>query len=204
MNLYQILGLSVTASAEEIKLAYRVNAKIYHPDIGGDAAHFQKISIAYTILSDPEKRRRYDMGEDTHSILKSVETDERMIIEVLVHLFIQLVHQIDVDRMDLVKMMKDHLTRQRKDFEKQIAQEKQKIKRFQKAMKRIKTKNKENIFIKSCESQIEGAKKGIVRLEGSKRIVIGAFDFLQDCTYETLQDLLLQAPAPSAAENKLL
>ena len=62
---YKILGVSETASEEEIKKAYRELAKKYHPDrVGGDKAaeeKFKDISEAYSVLSDPKKRKEYDM-----------------------------------------------------------------------------------------------------------------------------------------------
>lgn len=68
MDLYEILGLSSSASDKEIKKAYRKLAVKYHPDKNSseDAAEmFKKISHANEILSDPKKREIYDQyGED--------------------------------------------------------------------------------------------------------------------------------------------
>ncbi|MFT8243313.1 DnaJ C-terminal domain-containing protein [Roseomonas sp. BN140053] len=64
---YQTLGVSRTASAEEIRKAYRALAKKNHPDLNpGDAAaeeRFKAASTAHDLLSDPEKRARFDRGE---------------------------------------------------------------------------------------------------------------------------------------------
>jgi molecular chaperone DnaJ len=61
---YQILGVSRNASEKEIKQAYRRLARKYHPDINpGDKSaetKFKEINAAYEVLSDPEKRRKYD------------------------------------------------------------------------------------------------------------------------------------------------
>ena len=61
---YKILGVSEDASQEEIKKAYRKLAKQYHPDSHpGDRQaeeRFKEIAEAYEILSDPEKRKKYD------------------------------------------------------------------------------------------------------------------------------------------------
>jgi DnaJ-class molecular chaperone len=67
---YKILGVDRTADAKAIKSAYRRLARKYHPDIAKtkDATErFKEVSEAYEVLSDPEKRRRYDsLGPDWH------------------------------------------------------------------------------------------------------------------------------------------
>ena len=61
---YEVLGVSKTATDEEIKKAYRKLALIYHPDYNpGDKTaeeKFKEINEAHEVLSDPEKRKRYD------------------------------------------------------------------------------------------------------------------------------------------------
>jgi len=63
-DFYDVLGLRRSASEQEIKRAYRKLARKHHPDVnpGNKAAEakFKEISEAYEVLSDPEKRRRYD------------------------------------------------------------------------------------------------------------------------------------------------
>src|SRR5687767_12048951 len=67
MDLYQRLGVKRGASEAEIKKAYRSLAKQLHPDRNKDnpkaAERFSQITNAYDLLSDKDKRARYDRGE---------------------------------------------------------------------------------------------------------------------------------------------
>ena len=61
---YEVLGIDKSSSDADIKKAYRKMAKQYHPDVNPDdkaaEAKFKEVSEAYEVLSDPQKRARYD------------------------------------------------------------------------------------------------------------------------------------------------
>lgn len=57
---YEVLGITKSASADEIKKAFRSLAVKYHPDRGGDETKFKEVNEAYEVLKDPSKRQRYD------------------------------------------------------------------------------------------------------------------------------------------------
>src|SRR5436305_4997950 len=64
---YEVLGVKPDATADEIRKAYRKLAKQFHPDLNpgkpAAEARFKAVSAAHDILSDTEKRARYDRGE---------------------------------------------------------------------------------------------------------------------------------------------
>ena len=67
---YEVLGVSRSASPEEIKSAYRKLSKTYHPDINKEPdaeEKFKKINEAYSVLSDPNNRSKYDNPPQQHN-----------------------------------------------------------------------------------------------------------------------------------------
>jgi DnaJ-class molecular chaperone len=66
---YEILGIGINASEDEIRSAYREKAKAAHPDIPGNAGKEEEMKLineAYDVLSDKQKRNRYDYFSDVH------------------------------------------------------------------------------------------------------------------------------------------
>ncbi|KAL2522241.1 Chaperone protein dnaJ 11 [Forsythia ovata] len=67
-SLYEVLGIQMGASYQQVKIAYRNLARILHPDVASEgrenqkstADEFVRVQIAYATLSDPEKRASYD------------------------------------------------------------------------------------------------------------------------------------------------
>jgi molecular chaperone DnaJ len=80
-NYYDILGVRKDVSDKEIKQAYRRLARKYHPDVNpGDKAaeaRFKEINAAYEVLSDRDKRRKYDKYGDKWQYADQIEQAER-------------------------------------------------------------------------------------------------------------------------------
>ena len=78
-DFYEVLGVSRSATPEEIQRAYRKLARTYHPDINKDPeadGRFREIAEAYDVLSDPDARKRYDaFGEDFRRVPDDVDAE---------------------------------------------------------------------------------------------------------------------------------
>jgi curved DNA-binding protein CbpA len=101
VDLYQELGLNRGAEHEAVKAAYRACAKREHPDRGGDAERFDRIQRAYDVLSDPQRRARYDAtGEVDDS---SAMGEEQEAVSLLQRLIMGVVFgKTDLTRNDLI------------------------------------------------------------------------------------------------------
>lgn len=81
--LYDLLGVDPDASEEDIKKAFRRKSFHLHPDKGGDAAEFNKVSFAYKVLINKDSRERYDFqgmfeGQDPDDLKKHVAISRMM------------------------------------------------------------------------------------------------------------------------------
>ena len=80
-DLYSVLGVPRTATEKEIRTAYRKLARQHHPDVNpGDAsaeARFREINAAYEVLSDAEKRKKYDKYGDKWEYADQIEEAQR-------------------------------------------------------------------------------------------------------------------------------
>ena len=78
VDYYEILGVSSLASSDEVRKAFRMLSRRYHPDVSKEENAeeiYQKITEAYEVLGDEDKRRDYDLN---YSYLKKQNNDSKM------------------------------------------------------------------------------------------------------------------------------
>lgn len=184
MDLYETLGVKRDADQKRIKRAYYAKSKIHHPDQGGDPEMFKQLVVAYSILSDPKKRERYDSGESSDDIARATMTFDQEVMTSLCGMFVQVVANGDVKRRDLVEVMKGMLKNAIAGLEQNIQAHKGVVEKFQTAINRIKTKNENNPFVSAAQAQISTCNVTISKIQHQIDIGAGGIKFLDAFSYE--------------------
>lgn len=154
-NYYEILGVSKDATEQEIKKAYRTLAKEHHPDTGGEEARFKEIQQAYDVLSDSEKRARYDAGEEVEQPQNTRETQARMFLYTL---FEQCIDKYGVSK-NPFKVMKESVHENIRNLDREISKQEKRRDKFELAKSKIEKGEAfvacAGAIVKSCVTMIE-------------------------------------------------
>ena len=193
MNPYTELDVPVDASLETIKQRYRTLAQMHHPDKGGDEELFKCIKLAYEILSDPVRRKQYDItGETTTTNAK----DEAIanIVQILLHI----VPNFNVEQDDLIQIAEVE-TRTMLDLaHKDIGITERYILNLEKVISKLRIKtDSENILTGFIANQIQQRKNELVNFERRVQVCTLMLEILKDYEYG-LRNLIFEPPPPPA------
>lgn len=197
-NLYEILGIKKSASENDVKKAYRRKANQHHPDKGGDSEKFKELVVAYNILRDPSKKKRYDDGEEADNIHQEAASEEQQILSTVMTLFVSCVGLNDPDRTDIIEQVKINLQKNIGAIQKVINLNEGHIRKFESAKKRLKCKGTHNIFIDGANAQIANYHWEITQIKAQKKIGEGALKFLKDFSYHIDEEVLRVMSEPKS------
>lgn len=194
-DLYKVLDVPRTATAEEIKTAYRRQCQQHHPDrCPGDedaARRFKKIEHAYYILRDPDRRRRYDdHGEQfertaDNSGLEIVSALTR-VADATIRFMID--NGMDLDQNDLIDHMKKTIDQTTQGNAQALNKLTKLKKQYEKAIKRTKDKDQTMNYLKlSLIANLKEVNQQIDGIAKSTKIFIKAKEFLSKIAYEVDQ-----------------
>lgn len=183
MNLYERLKVDKTASQDDVKKAYRKQSTVHHPDKGGDEAEFKLLVVAYNILFDEDKRKRYDSGETPESISRSSRSEDEEVLATAVNLYCQAVQSNNPETSDIIKLMVHGLKLGIEKVEKAIEGENRAIRNYERALSRLRTDKAENIFASSTQGAIAQHKNVIDKCLRDKRIGEKVLNLLDDYSY---------------------
>jgi curved DNA-binding protein CbpA len=161
--LYQELGAHPHASDADIRECYRRRAKQTHPDVGGNAEEFAKVSQAYQILIDPVKREQYDRDGtiDNHA-----SNERALIIEhiakMLDNYMAQFVNGADsVLNVDIVEAMRGQIRDQIADISQSVAKMQTAAERLEKFAERFSAKKGKSILRMAAEAKAAAVRSAI-------------------------------------------
>ena len=126
---YDTIGVDKSASQEEIKKAFRKKAKELHPDKGGSKEECSALTHAYSVLKDPEKRSRYDAGEE------ELEPIEVLARAMLAQLSSQAIDNLPPEQ-DPMKYIREKLKNKTREVEQAITKLERQLKKYEKCKKR--------------------------------------------------------------------
>jgi hypothetical protein len=191
MNPYTELDVPVDASLETIKQRYRTLAQMYHPDKGGDEELFKRIKLAYEILSDPVRRKQYDItGETTTTNAK----DEA--VANLVQILLHVVPNFNVDQDDLIHIAEMETRTMLDLVNKDIGVTERYILNLEKVASKLRIKTEgENILSSFIVSQIKQRKQELVTFQHRVQVCNLMLEILKDYEYG-LRNLIFEPPVP--------
>lgn len=183
MNPYTVLGVLPDAPAADIKSAYRSLSKTKHPDQGGSEAEFNELKLAYDVLRDPERRRRYDET----GVIDAGAADNRR-AELLQYIAAKLVALVtgakNPEALDLISALKSAIDNEMEAITKDRADAEGRKKRFEGVQRRLGVKKgKQNVLAPLIQQQIDAMTahmtmaNGALEMRKEARRVVGEHKF---------------------------
>ena len=189
MNPYTELDVPVDASLETIRQRYRTLAQMYHPDKGGDEETFKSIKLAYEILSDPIRRKQYDITGET--VTSNVKNEA---VEKIVQILLRVVPNFNADQDNLILIVEmETRTMLGLVFNDIIIAEKHIVNLEKVSEKiRIKTEN-ENLLNGLVVNQIRQKKQELITFQHRVKVCNLMLEILKDYEYG-LRNLVFETP----------
>lgn len=206
VNHYDTLGVERDATAADIKKAYRKKAKSMHPDHGGDKDEFTALALAYDVLSDAKKKKRYD---DTG--LDGLQNFDALAGNLAMATFLSAIgnYRGVEDDCDIVKECVKLLQSKARAEERSVKSARNDAEFFKKILKRLKKKgNGEPVIELGLEDQIRGAReaedKAKENIEVIKRAVamVEEYEYVVERKVNSVGVNLLWTPGPFAGVGR--
>jgi len=189
MNPYYELDVPVDASLETIRQRYRTLAQMYHPDKGGDEEIFKNIKLAYEILSDPVRRKQYDITGETNTTNAKDEAVAN-IVSILLHV----VPSFNVDQDDLIQIAEMETRTMLDLVHRDIGVTERYIVNLEKVSKKLRIKTDgENILNSFIVNQIQQRKQELVTFQRRVQVCNLMLAILKDYEYG-LRNLIFETP----------
>lgn len=174
MNPYDELNVSTDATGRDIKKAYKRAASEHHPDKStGDGGKFHNIKLAYDVLSDPQRRAKFDETGDIDTNVSSHDpVDER-----LTQLFTSIINDEQFTG-DIVNNAKDIVNNALGDLVKAISKSQFKISKLEKRLGRVLVSDGDNMFEIILSGNIAQLNAQISKMTDEQNVMNGVLERL--------------------------
>lgn len=163
MNPYEKLNVPTDASEADIKKAYRRKAQDHHPDKpDGSEDEFHAIKLAYDVLSDPERRRKFDEFGDTDEAPKG-NIAEQMVVNA----FNVLIDEDDL-KGNIIERVVGRINQEKEKVNREMVKANHKLSKLESRKSRITAKDN-NLFEGLLDQKITGINHG---LEQAKELIV--------------------------------
>jgi curved DNA-binding protein CbpA len=183
-DLYRVLGVERGTPQDDIRRAYRRKAKTSHPDSGGSVGAFGEIATAYAILSDPERRERYDLTGEIE--LPRADTLDASAFEVIAHKLGLIIHaEQDMTSLDIGAVIEGAIREDMTQRRANIASHERAIARTTKLRARVKRKvnGRDNMLAKVLDWHEASAKDQIKKNQAAVSSLERALAILKDYSF---------------------
>lgn len=193
INPYEVLGVEPGADEEAVKAAYRREAKSAHPDAGGSAPEFERLSACRDILLDPARRRRYDETGEFDDAVPNNDRGSAMTI-ILSHMSRMIDDFVASDfdpacdpaRCDDVAVIKTKIAGSIHNARQQLKIGQRHRRAVENVRKRLVRKGKggENVLTASLSKDIERINRSVAEIESGIRIATLAREIITEYGFE--------------------
>jgi curved DNA-binding protein CbpA len=184
LDFYKILGVAKTATLKDIKKAYRDLAKIHHPDKGGDEEKFKEITRAFGVLSDPDKREKFDNGEEFDETYQSPKDKAHQNL-CSVFDIVTGAHGFMADHTDLIVRMREEINEMTLKMDNDLSVANNNIKKIKSIIKRLK---KADFIKRYAEHTLLAHEARKTQVEESIKVQGIMLELLEDSSYDFLVD----------------
>lgn len=184
---YDVLGVTKDASASDIKKAHRKKSKETHPDVpGGDARTFALVTLAKDVLSDSERRAKYDAtGEIDEHPVDTTDALAMSLITGVINGIIDGNHAHDPMTLDLVAVTVDYLNGQIRDIRSKRPPLERQLARAEKTKAKFKKKGKgPNLISPLMDQRITAIKEIFAKMDKDIGVHERAIGMIQEYEFE--------------------
>ncbi|KKX33783.1 DnaJ domain-containing protein [Rhizobium sp. LC145] len=179
---YETLGVSRDADAAAIKLAYRRRVKKAHPDSGGDAEAFGKLTTSYELLNDPVRRKVYDDTGYDPALADPMDLQGVLVLEMLVNEVI--LDEREPGSFDPVAAMRRKLTDKIVQARFHILEMERHRARIRNHIDRIGRKPGTDVLGRMLRSRCDTIGEAMIKAEADIKAIEQAYAMLEGYSYE--------------------